>query len=163
MTRSGRPYRKGVVVATLAAAVALLVVTGCGSASGDNSGNAHLTETLRPADVAVAMRTLPFPAEVRRIPGPLGNIASFRGRAHGKHDTELEFSIGIGDPPKVISVLGAGTSHAIWEEAYGFVFNDDSFAASKFRTAAQWREVAIMAARVCGSLCRVVTGEPCPV
>lgn len=136
-----------------------LLLPGCGAASGGDLA----TGKLEPADVRPALRTLPFDFTLKRIQGPKGNVASFRGRAHGPHDTMLEFSIGIGDPPKVISVPGAGTGHAVWEGGSGFVFNDDSTAVRKFKTAAQWRQVALMAAEVSESLCKAATGEPCPI
>jgi hypothetical protein len=136
----------------------LLISAGCGSASSESANG-----KLEPGDVRPALRTLPYVFALKRIHGPKGNVASFRGRAHGPHDTTLEFSIGVGDPPRVISVPGAGTEHAVWEGGSGFVFNDDSTVARKFKTAAQWRQVALMAAEVNESLCKAATGEPCPV
>ena len=142
----------------------LLLASGCGDASSGSAATTSVsTGRLEPADVRVALRTLPFSSMVERIQGPKGNIASFRGRAHGPHDTTLEFSIGIGDPPKPVRVPGAGTRGVVWEESAGFVFNDDSAVARKFTTAAQWHQVAVMAAEVYGAMCRAATGKPCPV
>ena len=90
-----------------------------------------------------ALATLPYEVKVRRIKGPAGNSASFAGKAHGPHNTTLEFSIGIGDPPHPLPVPGSGTKHVVWYEEMEFVFNDDSDIASKFETAAQWQEVAV--------------------
>lgn len=144
--------------ASLAALTLVLVSSGCGAASGDPASG-----RLKPSDVRPALRTLPYKFKLRRVKGPLENIASFAGQAHGPHDTTLEFSIGIGDPPHAVSVPGAGTKHMIWYEEMGFVFNDDGEITRKFKTAAQWREVARMAAKVDESLCRVATGNPCPI
>lgn len=139
-------------------AVVLLIAAGCGSA-----GDVFTNGKLEPGDVRPALRTLPYAFTLKRVQGPNGNVASFRGRAHGPYDTTLEFSIGIGDKPKPIPVLGAGTGHVVWNEEAGFVFNDDGEAAGKFKTAAQWREVSRMATDVEQSLCRAATGEPCPI
>jgi hypothetical protein len=136
----------------------LLLAVGCGAANGDPA-----IGKLEPADVRPALRTLPYDLTLKRIQGPKGNTASFRGRALGPHDTTLEFSIGIGDFPRPVSVRGAGTRHVVWNEEAGFVFNDDGEIARKFETAAQWREVGRMATKVEQSLCKAATGEPCPV
>ncbi|MFL5901450.1 MAG: hypothetical protein ACJ75S_09670 [Solirubrobacterales bacterium] len=138
--------------------IALLTTAGCGSASSESAN-----VKLEPGDVRPALRTLPYVFALKRIHGPKGNIASFHGRAHGPHDTTLEFSIGIGEPPRPVSVPGAGTKHVVWNEEAGFVFNDDGEIARKFETAAQWREVGRTATKVEQSLCRAATGEPCPV
>lgn len=136
----------------------LLLAVGCGAANGDPA-----IGKLEPADVRTALRTLPFEFALKRVREPKANIASFQGRAHGPHDTTLEFSIGIGDPPRPVPVPGAGTKHVVWNEEAGFVFNDDGEIAEKFETAAQWREVSRMATKVEQSLCRAATGEPCPI
>lgn len=138
--------------------VVLLIAAGCGSASGGSASG-----KLEPGDVRPALRTLPYAFTIKRIHGPKGNIASFQGRAHGPHDTTLEFSVGIGNHPRPIPVPGAGTKHVVWNEEAGFVFNDDGEVAGKFKTAAQWREVSRMATKVEQSLCRAATREPCPV
>ncbi|MFL5901451.1 MAG: hypothetical protein ACJ75S_09675 [Solirubrobacterales bacterium] len=138
--------------------IVLLIAAGCGSASSESAN-----VKLEPGDVRPALRTLPYVFALKRIHGPRGNVASFKGLAHGPHDTTLEFSIGIGDSPRVVSVPGAGTEHAVWEGGSGFVFNDNSTVVSKFKTAAQWRQVALMAAEVNESLCKAATDEPCPV
>ena len=44
-----------------------------------------------------------------------------------------------------------------------FVFNDDDAIDSKFKTGAQWREVAHMATQVTESMCKAATGDPCPI
>jgi len=118
---------------------------------------------VEPAEVRATLHALPYEIEVRRINGPAGNSASFAGKAHGPHNTTLEFSIGIGDPPHAIPVPGAGTKHLEWFEEMNFVFNDDDAIDSKFKTAAQWREVAHMATQVTESMCKAATGEPCPI
>lgn len=147
----------------VAAALALAAAaSGCGGdASGDTvaSGGGR----LEPKQVRAALSTLPYKVEVKRVQGPAGNTASFAGKAHGPHDTTLEFSIGIGDPPRPLAVPGAGTKHVEWFEEMNFVFNDDDAIGRKFKTAAQWREVAHMATEVNESLCRAATGEPCPI
>jgi hypothetical protein len=138
--------------------IVLLIAAGCGSASGNSASG-----KLKPSDVRPALRTLPYVFTLKRIQGPKANVASFRGRAHGPHDTTLEFSIGIGDSPRPVSVPGAGTRHVVWSEEAGFVFNDDGEIARKFKTTAQWREVGRMATKVEQSLCKAATGEPCPI
>jgi hypothetical protein len=144
----------------LVAALAILC-SGCGSASGD-TGEAE-SGKLNPDLVRAAMRTLPYDVKLKQVPGPAGNTASFKAKAHGPHDTTLEFSIGIGDPPHPLPVPGAGTKHVEWFEEMNFVFNDDDAIGRKFKTAAQWREVAHMATKVNESLCKAATGEPCPI
>lgn len=136
----------------------LPVASGCGAASGDTGSG-----KLEPSDVRSALQTLPYRFQIKQVKGPAGNTASFAGQAHGPHHTNLEFSIGIGGPPHAVPVPGAGTKHVVWYEEMGFVFNDDSDIDWKFKTAAQWQQVARMAAKVNGSLCRAATGEPCPI
>jgi hypothetical protein len=143
-----------------------LLAAGCGG-SNDSSGAAVATapaaHKLRPSEVRPAFRGLPYRYSLKRVARPKGNRASFLGRAHGPYGTTLEFSIGIGDPPYVVPVPGAGTLHAVWDEPSGFVFNDDSSIASKFKSPAQWREVSRMATDFEERLCLAATGEPCPI
>jgi hypothetical protein len=152
---------RGIRILVWFLAVGSLLCAGCGGAS-DESGQSG-SGKLQPADVRFALQTLPFKSKLWRVKGPAANAASFRGRALGPHNTTLEFSIGVGAQPRPIPVPGSGIRHVVWAEEFGFVFNDDSDVASKFKTPAQWRQVAIMAAEVNGSLCRAATGEPCPV
>ncbi len=118
---------------------------------------------LEPSDVRSALRTLPYDFKLGRVKGPSGNTASFVGKANGPHNTTLEFSIGIGNPPSAIPVSGVGTKHVEWFDEMGFVFNDNGELVLKFKTTAQWREVARMAVDVEESLCKAATRKPCPI
>lgn len=159
--RESRIVRSAVLVIALSA----LLLAGCGSSSDEADAGPAPAEIgkLEPTEVRSALRSLPFDAKAWRVNGPAANVASFRGRAHGPHNTTLEFSVGLGAQPRPIPVPGSGVRHVVWADALGFVFNDDSDVPRKFKTAAQWRQVAIMAAEVNGSLCRAATGEPCPI
>lgn len=139
----------------------LLLIVGCGAAKGDSAQEE--SGRLAPQDVRRALRGLPFRYSLRRVPGPKENDASFRGHAYGRYDTRLQFSIGIGDPPKEVPVSGSRVRHVIWEEESGFVFTDDGAALSKGATAAQWEEIATMSVAIQERLCRAATGEPCPI
>jgi hypothetical protein len=150
--------RTRIAISVMFAAGLLVLLAGCG---GSASGN-PATGKLKPVDVRPALRALPYEIVVKRVQGPGRNLASFRGRAHGSHKTTVEFSIGIGDPPRVLSVRGVGTQNVAWEEASGFVYNDNAWP-TEFKTSAQWRRAAKMSVAIWESLCEAATGEPCPV
>jgi hypothetical protein len=136
----------------------LLVLTGCGSASEDSA-----SRKLEPGDVRPALRNLPYRHRVWRVPPPKGDTAAFRGRAEGPHHAALEFSIGLGDPPQTsVAVRGAGKVHSVWESAFGYVYNDSGLP-KNFRTDAEWRAAATMGVEIEESLCKAVSGEPCPI
>jgi hypothetical protein len=137
---------------------ALVVLAGCSSAQG--GGNA---ETLQGEDVRSALRDLPFPHKLVPIKPPVGDEAAFRGVAHGKYDSTLHFSIGVGASQKWIPVPGTQRQNPSGYSDAGFTFNSDSAQGRKFKSMAQWHAAQDMSVEMQERLCRKATGRPCPV
>ena len=135
----------------------IVIATGCGGEDKQPPPGVLQASAIRPA-----LDTLPYRYRLKRIEPPTGDVAAFVGHAYGPHRTELRFSIALGgDVP--IAVRGAGAKHAVWETAFGFVYNDNSDIYKLFDSEAQWQEAPRMAVAVIESLCRAASGEPCPV
>jgi len=50
----------------------------------------------------------------------------------------------------------------VWEEAYGYVYNDNGLP-NRFKNTAQWHAAATMGIEIEERLCKEVSGEPCPI
>lgn len=138
-------------------------VFGCGSGH-ENSGS--FTE----ADIKDILQQLPYRYEFRRVQLPRGASAAIAGRVYGPHHTWFDFGIAIGNSGAAIPVPRAGVSGAVGNP--GFVFTDNELVRSRgagwepgpqFHTSAQWDEASHMATEINERLCRVITGNPCPV
>jgi hypothetical protein len=133
-----------------------LALVGC-SAAQDPSG------TLQRTEVRPALRALPFQHKLWAVKPPAGDEAAFRGVAHGKYRATLHFSIGLGAHPITIPVPRTRLQDPVGEGEAGFAFNGDAADAKKFKTVRQWHAAMDMATEIEETLCKQVTGKPCPV
>ena len=141
----------------LSAAIASAVLCGCGASSGGvGSGK------LRGDEVEGVLRALPFKTHVETVTPPTGDDAAFRGTAN-RAGVEIRFSIGVGNLPVPVPIPGLGTRRAIGEGELGFSFNTDANYADAFKTGAEWYKATPIATEIEESLCKKVTGRPCPV
>lgn len=125
-----------------------------------------------PSDATVKqlLRHLPYRFEFRPAAPPEGASGAVAGKVIGPHGTFINFGIALGGEGRGVPVPHAGTLNASGGTA--FVVTDDTLirgkhqqfeAGKQFHTEAQWREAATMMVDIEETLCRVRTGQPCPV
>lgn len=156
---------------TVGVIVAVVAAVSCGTGCGDSSA-AEDTEgvTVNAAEAKRVLLKLPYRYEFRQVKLPDGASSAIAGRVYGLHKTWFDFGIAFGNQSMPVSVPRAGVSGAIGNP--GFVFNSNIVvpgrqsrweAGRQFHTAAQWHESGHMENEMEQSLCKAVTGEPCPV
>lgn len=161
----------------LLVALCLYGMVGCGASSeGETSGRSESGTSggmrlLTAQEVKRTIRQLPYRFEFRSIPSPDGAYSAVAGRAIGRHRTTVNFGISFGRAADAVPVPRAGTDSTYTYHNL-FVYTDDLqwrnakgtlVSNPRLKSGAQWREAIEINVDITGRLCRLATGEPCPV
>jgi hypothetical protein len=152
------------IVLSLIAVLGGLGCSGLGQAQDDS--------VLTTVEAKQALRVLPYRFKYKEVQKPRGASGSLAARVYGPHHVWFDFGIALGHDAEPVPIPPSGTMNAVGNGEAGFVYTDNLLirdkhgrylVAPQIHTRAQDKGSLHMATEIEETLCKAVTGDPCPI